>query len=34
MKIVGSDVDPRSADYQENYQKMMALNDRLDEITR
>lgn len=34
MKIVGQDVDTHSADYQENYQKMAALNAQLDEITR
>jgi len=34
MKVVGGDVDTRSADYQENYQKMMQMNDQLDEITR
>ena len=34
MKIVGADVDTSSADYQENYQKMMYLNDQLDDICR
>jgi 3-methylcrotonyl-CoA carboxylase beta subunit len=34
MKVVGGDVDTSSSDYQENYQKMMQMNDQLDEITR
>jgi hypothetical protein len=32
MKIVGGDVDTLSSDYQENYQKMQALNRDLDDI--
>jgi hypothetical protein len=32
MKIVGSEVDTFSADYQENYEKMHALNIDLDGI--
>jgi len=34
MKIVGEEVDKSDADYQENYTKMMQLNEQLDEITR
>jgi acetyl-CoA carboxylase carboxyltransferase component len=32
MKIIGGDVDTSSADYQENYAKMSALNEELDNV--
>lgn len=32
MKIVGADVDTTSADFRENYEKMMEKNAQLDEI--
>ena len=32
MKIIGGDVDTSSADYQENYAKMSALNQQLDAV--
>ena len=32
MKIIGGDVDTQSADYQENYAKMSALNQQHDDV--
>lgn len=32
MKIIGGDFDTSSADYQENYAKMSALNQQLDAV--
>lgn len=33
MKVIGNPVDTHSADYQQNLEQMLALNEELDKIT-